>query len=280
MVDYNAIDIYLDAKSTKKYFIKHNELITWNEFIKIRESTKKYSSTEVMSTVEILARPKKNEKSNYIIFENECPRCKTNVVVELSKTEFRDFIGTNKYYLCKDCSVIQLEEIKKQEEEQQIKRDIENEKQKELNLVKKEKEEEIKIKSTNMYIDFLLDTKKSWQNDCKFFTKWDIVTGATKIYGFGNPYLDWDIIAGYIKNMNYYEFLKTPYWKAVSERKRRSANFKCQLCNSKLNIVTHHKTYEIRGYEHENLDQLIVLCKKCHEKHHDIKKVEEVIINE
>jgi len=69
--------------------------------------------------------------------------------------------------------------------------------------------------------------------------------------------------------MEYSDFLKTPYWKGVSEKKKSQAEFKCQLCSSNANLATHHRTYETHGYEINYLKDLIVLCKECHSKFHE-----------
>ena len=37
---------------------------------------------------------------------------------------------------------------------------------------------------------------------------------------------------------------------------------RCELCGSTLSLQVHHKTYE--NLFHENLDDLQVLCVKCH----------------
>lgn len=68
-------------------------------------------------------------------------------------------------------------------------------------------------------------------------------------------------------------FLRTPYWNAISLYAKSKANFSCQLCNSKENLRTHHRTYERHGYEHRDeviKQDLIVLCDDCHSKFHDI----------
>jgi len=75
-----------------------------------------------------------------------------------------------------------------------------------------------------------------------------------------------------LKYMPYPEYLKTEHWKEVSQRARKRANFKCQLCNSSGLLHVHHRTYENRGQE--NNSDLIVLCEKCHAKFHDKKVVE------
>lgn len=66
----------------------------------------------------------------------------------------------------------------------------------------------------------------------------------------------------------YNDYLKTDYWKAVSDAVKRRAGYRCQLCNSQHDLCAHHRTYEHRGSELENLDDLVCLCRRCHEIFH------------
>ena len=82
-----------------------------------------------------------------------------------------------------------------------------------------------------------------------------------------------NVVAIYLKKLNYRDFLKTPYWKTISYEAKRRAEFKCSLCGSQDDLRTHHRDYKRHGKEIEYIDKdLIVLCNKCHEKFHDIIK--------
>lgn len=67
---------------------------------------------------------------------------------------------------------------------------------------------------------------------------------------------------------SYDNYLKTEYWQSVAKAVKARAKFKCQVCNSPLDLVAHHRTYENRGKELEHLDDLICLCRRCHEVFH------------
>lgn len=69
-----------------------------------------------------------------------------------------------------------------------------------------------------------------------------------------------------LRTMPYKEYLDTPEWKSRSERMKRIAGNRCQVCNSPDNLNTHHRTYDRRGNEKmgEGGD-LFVLCEECHE---------------
>lgn len=80
---------------------------------------------------------------------------------------------------------------------------------------------------------------------------------------------------------DYQEYIKSPEWKTTSNKAKERAGYRCQLCNRKgtySTLHTHHRTYERLGLEFD--DDLIVLCNKCHKKHHDIELHEESIFDE
>jgi len=65
------------------------------------------------------------------------------------------------------------------------------------------------------------------------------------------------------------EFLLTPYWKAIAEKTKKKAGFKCLMCNGKNNLATHHRTYDNHGDELYHMEDLVVICEDCHAKFHD-----------
>lgn len=70
-----------------------------------------------------------------------------------------------------------------------------------------------------------------------------------------------------IKNMEYKDFLLTPYWQYIARYKKESG-CGCALCGSQKNLVVHHPTYDFHGEEAENVYKLTVLCSSCHSKYH------------
>ena len=79
-----------------------------------------------------------------------------------------------------------------------------------------------------------------------------------------------DKIITYIKNMNYQDFLNTPYWVAIANQVKYEAGYRCSLCNSEYNLRTHHKTYSRHGEELSRWDKdLICLCDNCHKTFHN-----------
>jgi 5-methylcytosine-specific restriction endonuclease McrA len=73
-----------------------------------------------------------------------------------------------------------------------------------------------------------------------------------------------------LRTMPYGEYLQTPEWKEMRGYALEVATHRCQVCNSAKSLQVHHRTYERRG--HENLEDLTVLCKACHELYHQTGK--------
>ena len=119
------------------------------------------------------------------------------------------------------------------------------------------------IDDTKKYIEVYLDPQNKWNKESKNRQKMDQIRIG---------YEDVDEIANHIKSLDYYDFLETPYWKAIAEYTKLKASFRCKICNCNHSLATHHRTYENHGYELQKMDDLVVLCKDCHEKFHDIKK--------
>ena len=71
-----------------------------------------------------------------------------------------------------------------------------------------------------------------------------------------------------LATMPYADYLRTHHWQRVREAAIDRARHRCQLCNYASQLQVHHRTYERRGSERE--DDVIVLCKRCHETFHDV----------
>ena len=71
--------------------------------------------------------------------------------------------------------------------------------------------------------------------------------------------------------MPYPDYLLTREWRRRRSAALRRAGFRCQVCNAAGPILdVHHRTYERRGAE--DAGDLIVLCRLCHEKYHNVLK--------
>lgn len=65
----------------------------------------------------------------------------------------------------------------------------------------------------------------------------------------------------------YHEYLQSDAWRAVSRAAKERAGWMCALCESSEDLETHHRTYARLGQAGE-LDDLVVLCGRCHRRHH------------
>jgi len=68
------------------------------------------------------------------------------------------------------------------------------------------------------------------------------------------------------RNMPYAEYLQTTHWHFKRSDALKRSKYRCQLCNSTKRLDVHHRTYENLG--NEEPEDLIVLCRKCHEHFH------------
>lgn len=67
--------------------------------------------------------------------------------------------------------------------------------------------------------------------------------------------------------MQYGQYLRTPYWRAVARAHKLRAGMRCQLCGSTERLESHHVVYTHRGNEHLHPADLTCLCHEHHEKY-------------
>ena len=74
----------------------------------------------------------------------------------------------------------------------------------------------------------------------------------------------------------YEEYLQSDKWKKIRRERFRIDGYQCQICGTAKNLDAHHVSYEHLG-QPEEIDDLVTLCRKCHEKlrEQDIKKKSE-----
>ena len=66
--------------------------------------------------------------------------------------------------------------------------------------------------------------------------------------------------------MDYATYLQSDVWKTRAAEAKRRARYECALCTSSRSLEVHHRTYVRLGREAES--DLIVLCRRCHRRHH------------
>jgi len=67
----------------------------------------------------------------------------------------------------------------------------------------------------------------------------------------------------------YRKYLKSEHWQSFREKAINHYGDACCLCGSNEKISVHHLTYKNRG--HENINDVTVLCDRCHKEIHGIK---------
>lgn len=68
--------------------------------------------------------------------------------------------------------------------------------------------------------------------------------------------------------MTYDDYLKSKHWKRVRRRAVKRAGNRCQLCNGVFDLNVHHNNYDRLGKERK--PDVVVLCRQCHERFHNI----------
>lgn len=82
--------------------------------------------------------------------------------------------------------------------------------------------------------------------------------------------VEWKKIKEYILSLKYFYFLKSSYWRIVSEEVKRKANRRC-ICGCRESLQVHHTE---EGNKHHGEEHLLIglvcLCSKCHDTTHNI----------
>jgi len=77
--------------------------------------------------------------------------------------------------------------------------------------------------------------------------------------------------------MNYQEYLLSEEWKEKRKIVIKRDWWKCRCCNSKNSLNVHHRTYSTIHTE-EEINDLTLLCNKCHELIHSKTKIKKWVI--
>lgn len=66
--------------------------------------------------------------------------------------------------------------------------------------------------------------------------------------------------------MDYGEYLLSPHWKKMRQKRIEKDKGVCALCGAASNLQVHHLTYERLGAEGDA--DLLTLCASCHQRVH------------
>lgn len=68
----------------------------------------------------------------------------------------------------------------------------------------------------------------------------------------------------------YEKYLRSDLWKMISITIKKDRNSKCEYCGSRRSLQIHHVTYEHVGEELLYLEDILLLCGRCHMKEHEL----------
>lgn len=247
----DEMEQYCVARYKKKFFIKNNSFISHKQLQRLKEIKEKTNQTFVSDCFE---RKSPLEDSLKYFTEVICKTCGKQFEKKCSKTDLMYIITGILKPECNECKK-QAQEIKEKEMQE-----WENQRQqREINKTKN---------ITNNFLQYVT-VGNTWKNTIPVYKRFSLLEKDA----IG---VDLDYIADVIKsNLSYTDFLKTPYWEAISYKKKQLAGFRCELCNNNGYLNVHHRTYKYHGYELYHMDDLIVLCNDCHKKFHNITDQEE-----
>lgn len=129
-------------------------------------------------------------------------------------------------------------------------------------------------KKTGKIKQDIIKTDYTERADTRIFIKKYIENMSTDtIYGGMIPEwihssVQWDIIRMRLMRLEYKAFLKTYYWRAITMYLKHKNGDHCTYCPTETGLQVHHKTYDHHGIELFYMDELEVLCDKCHKARH------------
>jgi 5-methylcytosine-specific restriction endonuclease McrA len=86
-------------------------------------------------------------------------------------------------------------------------------------------------------------------------------------------------ITEYLRGLPYERFLQTRYWYAIRLKVRSDRKDRCEICKEKcLEPQVHHRTYEHRGEEYSRLEDLRLLCDRCHSTVHETAREAAILV--
>ena len=204
MIDFKKFEEYVEARKNKKFFILKEKLITSEEVTKIRNLIKKHGATHVLESCQQAGKEISLDK---FCVEIKCKGCGDIFEDRMGKNALSDYIRDKEprfksdqvQYPCPKCHRNQKnkEKIDQQEYNERRKQRV--------------------IDDTKKYIEVYLDPQNKWNKESKNRQKMDQIRIG---------YEDVDEIANHIKSLDYYDFLETPYWKAIAEYTKLKASFR------------------------------------------------------
>jgi hypothetical protein len=253
MINFEGFEKYLDARKNKKYFIPPPDgsfVLTTEiqgQFFKL---IKEYGFEEFKKCFE------PGIAGTFYGIELFCCECDVLFTAFIPKTRVLDYL--------RDSANEKFAKEKSHNHSCDVCKSLEKETRLENDRIKREQYQKQWEDNTKDYIDWYLSPTATWKNGTKTYEKFNEINKYSILES---------VICQHIREMDYSDFLKTPYWKAIADKKKSQAGWRCQTCNRQGNLHVHHRTYSIRGRELQNMKDLIVLCNNCHQTFHDVSDV-------
>lgn len=233
MADLKSMEKYLETISKTNVFITPDDNLCLNDTLELAKLLKKYGINNFRKCF-------RTQEKDIYTYQIRCDICEDIITLNTNKSAlFRNLSKINSYE-CNKC-----------------KKEQEDKKWKEYDR----KQQENNISAREYLFNNLLNPEKTWHPKLKLYGK---INSIKNCLFFVNK----EEVKQFIKEIGYYEYLKTPFWKAIAEQKKKKNN-KCQLCGSSHKLNVHHNNYDILGDEVNNLNDLTVLCEDCHYRFHN-----------
>ena len=71
--------------------------------------------------------------------------------------------------------------------------------------------------------------------------------------------------------LEYSKHLTSDKWKEIREAALARAIFQCELCGNMSGLACHHVRYPKNGFRYDSVDNVLVVCKRCHTLLHGIR---------
>lgn len=85
-----------------------------------------------------------------------------------------------------------------------------------------------------------------------------------------------DELANRLNTLSYDDYLNTFYWHVIRVRANQFDKYICTVCGNQGSYNVHHKTYEHKGREYDYMQDLTLVCVKCHKEIHFLQEQQQV----
>lgn len=123
-----------------------------------------------------------------------------------------------------------------------------------------------KFREMNVYDDIRREVSDDGGNSARYYPEWDPCMTVFRTVDNGMGY-DITDCTFFRCAWSYDDYLKSPAWEAKRKEILERDGRRCTVCGTAKNLEVHHLTYDHFGDELP--EELVTLCRKCHEKLHE-----------